>query len=302
MSKYVFSNRASTTLAAPITSTDTNIPLAVGTGQLFPSPASGEVFNVTIIDVDGNHEIVQCTARVGDALTVTRGVENTTARNFDAGSRVELRLTAGVLATFLQGTSLPPLNADLDLGGHQIVNINWSNAVIDAAVLKQNGVSLVPETRTITAGTGLTGGGALNQDRSLAVQFASDSETINGTVTDKAVTPANLAALTGSAFTTEVDYTPGAVTNIANGLGGIPGRVSVVMRCTHAHEGYVVGELLPLDSIRRGENNIYATVSVNDINISLIIPNNCRLVSKLDVNNVVTINPLMWKIKVSAWR
>ncbi len=62
----------------------------------------------------------------------------------------------------------------------------------------------VPETRLISAGSGLTGGGALSADRTLAVAFASVVETSAGTITDKAVAPASLAVSRGLTYLTPV--------------------------------------------------------------------------------------------------
>jgi hypothetical protein len=48
-------------------------------------------------------EIVKCTARSTDVLTVTRAQENTTARAYSAGDRIEIRITA---ATFEEATGI----------------------------------------------------------------------------------------------------------------------------------------------------------------------------------------------------
>ena len=60
-----------------------------------------------------NHEIVKCTARAGDVLTVVRAQEGTTARAFNPDDPVELRLTAGSVATKDDLTTKQPLDADL---------------------------------------------------------------------------------------------------------------------------------------------------------------------------------------------
>lgn len=93
----LYANNASATLAAGIIATDGTLPLAAGQGALFPTPSGGSSFQVTLVDAGGNIEIAKCTARTGDALTVTRGQEGTTARVFSAGSLVELRLTKAQL-------------------------------------------------------------------------------------------------------------------------------------------------------------------------------------------------------------
>ena len=97
----LFSNNADASLNGAIASDTTTIVLKVGEGSKFPSPAAGDYFLVTIFDRLGttelNHEIVKCTSRVGDVLTVTRAQEGTSAKNFPNGACVELRVTAGTL-------------------------------------------------------------------------------------------------------------------------------------------------------------------------------------------------------------
>lgn len=99
----VFSNSASSLLVNSITTVTTTLLVSAGTGDLFPDIGSGpDYFVATLEDSGGNFEIVRCTARTGDALTVVRGQEFTTPQNFAAGDRLELRLTAGAIGVFMQ--------------------------------------------------------------------------------------------------------------------------------------------------------------------------------------------------------
>ncbi len=82
-------NRATSTLASGITDTDTTLTVATGDGSKFPS--SGD-FHITIED-----EILKCTARSGDTLTVTRAQEGTSAASHDAGKTVSLNITAAII-------------------------------------------------------------------------------------------------------------------------------------------------------------------------------------------------------------
>lgn len=95
-----FSNNASSTLAVAITTTTTSLTLAAGTGAKFPALSGGNWFMLTLYSVTGVTEslweIVKCTARSGDVLTVVRAQEGTTARSWSIGTPVELRLTASV--------------------------------------------------------------------------------------------------------------------------------------------------------------------------------------------------------------
>jgi len=102
-------NNAFGTLAASITNSDTSITLTTGQGARFPSLGAGDYFYATLIDTSNNLEIVKCTARSTDVLTVTRAQEATTARAYDVGDRIEIRITA---ATFEDATAI----ADGDKG------------------------------------------------------------------------------------------------------------------------------------------------------------------------------------------
>lgn len=92
-----FSNNATTTLAAAVSSTATSFSVAAGTGGLFPELGVGDYFYATLQDVSGNMEIVKVTGRTDDAFTVTRAQDGTLAIPFLATSRVELRMTAAAL-------------------------------------------------------------------------------------------------------------------------------------------------------------------------------------------------------------
>jgi hypothetical protein len=92
----LFTNNASTTLASSITNVATSLTVASGAGALFPNPTSLDYFLVTLQGVSGTPiEIVKCTARSTDTLTIVRAQEGTTASAFSASDKVELRITAG---------------------------------------------------------------------------------------------------------------------------------------------------------------------------------------------------------------
>ena len=102
-----FANNATTTLAAPLTATATTVTLASGTGSLFPSLSGGNTFISTLTDAATGlvREIVKVTAITGDVLTVVRAQEGTTATTWLTGDIFAQLLTAGQMATFVQGTA-----------------------------------------------------------------------------------------------------------------------------------------------------------------------------------------------------
>lgn len=93
-----FTNNAVAALAASVSTTSTTIAVTPSAGVLFPVLAAGDWFPVTVLDSTGAFEIMRCTARSGDTLTVTRAQEGTAAKAFNAGARVEHRVTSDALA------------------------------------------------------------------------------------------------------------------------------------------------------------------------------------------------------------
>ena len=98
----LFANNAYGVLAGTVNGAATLLVLVSGQGARFPAPTGGDHFLVTLVGLDGNGaesvwEIVKCTGRSTDQLTVVRAQEGTTATTWNAGTRIELRWTkAGV--------------------------------------------------------------------------------------------------------------------------------------------------------------------------------------------------------------
>lgn len=118
---FRFSNAASSGLAAGLSATSTVLTLEAGAGSKFPSITAPDTFQAVIFDPSGVFEIVTCTARTGDSLTIVRAREGTTARTWDTTARIELRLTAAVMNSFLQVTG-GTMTGDLDMTGNKILN------------------------------------------------------------------------------------------------------------------------------------------------------------------------------------
>lgn len=155
-------NNAISLLAGSINSTDTEINLIPGDGAMFPELASGDWFPATIVSGTGELEIVRVTARSVDTLTIVRAQENTIARSFNASDRVELRLTAAVIAA---------ITADIGEINDGIETINSDIDAINAgiALLLPPGTGPIPwslpseptgwifcDGRTLTSGTPYT--------------------------------------------------------------------------------------------------------------------------------------------------
>jgi len=96
--QHLFANNASSRLLNDISPLQTSIQLLPGEGDRFPSPGLNQIFKITVMDyVTGDREIMHCTARSGDVLTVERGREDTVAHAFVANTLVQLRITAETL-------------------------------------------------------------------------------------------------------------------------------------------------------------------------------------------------------------
>ena len=94
----LFTNNSFSTLATDITAVATSVTLATGDGDKFPVLSGGDVFDITLTQAgdETSWEVARCTARTGDVLTVTRGVEGTAAA-WATGSKAECRITAAWL-------------------------------------------------------------------------------------------------------------------------------------------------------------------------------------------------------------
>jgi len=104
----IFANNAKTTLASAITSTQTTITVAPGTGSQFPTPITGQQFKVTLVSAASAsiYEVCNCTARSGDVLTVIRGQEGTTGQPFLLNDIVGHFDTAAVMSDLVQSEQL----------------------------------------------------------------------------------------------------------------------------------------------------------------------------------------------------
>lgn len=139
MSIFVFKNNASSLLASGIAPSDTTLTVSAGQGALFPTISAGQVAEVTLEDVSGDIEVVYATGRTGDVLTIVRAQEGTTALAFASGSRVEQRVSAGVLNSLLQKTGGDVLSGTTTLSG--VLNLGAGGS-IQAAGGEMAGVAI----------------------------------------------------------------------------------------------------------------------------------------------------------------
>lgn len=135
MADRIFSNNASSLLAASIDDNDTVVQVGSGEGALFPSPGAGQFFVLALVNADGDLELTHCTSRTGDLLTVTRAQEGTTAQAWTNGvTRCELRVTAGTLDDFIQ-VSGDTMEGNLDMDDNELQNARVVDPVVEGGQL-----------------------------------------------------------------------------------------------------------------------------------------------------------------------
>lgn len=142
-------NNAYSTLAATLSSSGTALNVTVGTGVRFPSIAggSGDFFFLTLIDTANNLEVVKVTAVSTDTFTVVRGQDGTTARQYASTSRVELRVTQGLIDDKLSkggGTLTGHVEAPANATNNQVPRVN---EVVKKSGDTMSGTLIVPELR-----------------------------------------------------------------------------------------------------------------------------------------------------------
>ncbi len=233
-----FSNNAKTLLSSGITSSATSI--SVSDASAWPTLYTGDYSLATLVDISDNtiFEIVKVTAINSNTLTVARGQEGTTARAFNSGDKVELRLTAGLLEQALTGTDVVKLDSltasatasySLAVGG-----VAYSPANANALIVSLNGVTQEPNSAFTVSGSTITFSSALTANDSIdyIVDMAKTldiGEPSDNTVSpDKLTSAVNLDAITDNGATTNNAVTVGALTS--NGtveFDGLSGTGSV---------------------------------------------------------------------------
>lgn len=240
----IYANNAYSTLSAGINNSVTSLTLAGGEGARFPNPSGAEYFYATLIDTSNNLEIVKCTARSTDTLTITRAQDGTAARAWVTGDRVEVRVTKAVLDEFYKskdlGVSVQSYDATIAKTGSAL---SWTAAQRSPPSALADGATVTPDfalrnnfslgiggNRTLATPTNLAAGQdgyiAIRQDstgsRTLSYSWAWNFTT--GTAPTLSTTALTLDSLFYSvevyatSTVTITIATPGVVTWTAHGL------------------------------------------------------------------------------------
>ncbi len=164
----LYTNNAATTLASGITAAATSLTVASGKGALFPAPSSPSYFYATLSNADGSLlEIVKVTARATDTFTITRAQDGTSALAWNAGDKIELRITKSMLDDFKTDT-----NAALTSS-----NVTTALGYTPYNATNPNGYTANTGTVTSVSGTGTASGLTLS-----GTVTSSGSLTLSGTV------------------------------------------------------------------------------------------------------------------------
>ncbi len=145
MTIFLAANNAASQLAASITNVQTTITLAAGTGALFPSPTGSQVFTVTVEDAGTGliREVMYCTSRTVDTLTVTRGQEGTTAHAFTIHDPVANLFTKGTFDVLAQNPSSATGVVAAVSGSGTITIGNFAGFSDTLGTVQDSGVSLL---------------------------------------------------------------------------------------------------------------------------------------------------------------
>ncbi|MEG0922633.1 MAG: hypothetical protein RSD57_15860 [Comamonas sp.] len=174
MSIDVFSNNASALTAAAISAEGKQIVLQTG-ANTFAELSGGLIQRATITNalMPDAMEIIYITAKDGLDLTVARGREDTNSEDWPAGSKIEARVTAGMLGNMLRvddGGILKTLGGAGGNGaGSFVVNGQVEN---NYRVVQLSGIQMLHRM-----GAALTrvSGGSYNQDMNMSVETVGGS-------------------------------------------------------------------------------------------------------------------------------
>ena len=154
-------NKAESTLVADINNSVLSLDVVAGEGSKFPT----KNFHITIDD-----EIILCSSRSIDTLTIERGAEGTTPAAHTTGATVQLRITSEIISQIQRGgqsINIEILSADKILtpgsdemyqyldpnGANRIITLDTASAKAgDRFIIRNNGVYSNPYYLNIKQG------------------------------------------------------------------------------------------------------------------------------------------------------
>ncbi len=228
---------AASTLASAATASVTTLALAAGTGNNFPAPVPPGRMLLTLSNSSGSkQEVVECTQRSGDSLTIVRGALGTAKQAFGPGDRVTLRLTPAQRVGAFYDVNGAPLNINataLRLHPQAAVRLQ----TICTARYAPPGQPLIlplPATLLVQGAAGFRASRWYRADEPLddasgAISF----HDARGFIIDPIYVAALFADLTGAGALPGL--IPPAVTAAANGPGGVQSIAALAAADVRVH-------------------------------------------------------------------
>lgn len=248
----LFANNADSSLDGAISADSAAITVKAGEGTKFPAPINGDYFMATLFQKVGtaelNYEIVKCTARAGDVLTVVRAQEGTTAKAFNDSDKFELRVTAAAFDNLVQNKVDKIAGKGLSTEDYSTAEKTKLSGVAEGATANAADAALRDRTthtgaQAISTVTGLQG--ALDAKAPLASPALTGTPTAptaaQGTNTTQLATTAHVyaaaikapAAWTSANINASTDATGTASAQIVNNGGsGDAGLAALAFHCS----------------------------------------------------------------------
>jgi hypothetical protein len=201
---YKVTNNAFSTLNGSISNSATSLNVATGHGDRFPVVTGADYTYVTLEDSAGNIEVVKVTARAStsDTMTIVRGQDGTSGRNWASGDIVELRIVALLLDSALT-------HIDDVTNAHVASSIGFTPAGAIVATNVQSALQELDSDLTVTIGSVNTVSSNLTAHIGLATD-AHDASAISY------LGSANLSSANVEAALDELDTEKASIVSIQN--------------------------------------------------------------------------------------
>lgn len=251
---YLAKNNAYGLLASGIASGAVSMTLQSGQGDRFPAITAPDYTFVTLEDAAGNREIVKVTARAAasDVMTIVRAQEGTTARTWNAGDVVELRMVASLVETAMghpvatsnahaASAISAPATGTLGAGtvASQLAALEFGKEPAFTALGIAKGGTGGTTRQTALAALGIEAAEVAVQTTANATTDIAAAASENILLTTGATTITGFAATTAG-VTRKIRMATGGVTLSPNSTFIVPGAANIVTvagDCFEAHYG-----------------------------------------------------------------
>lgn len=188
----LFKNNATATLAASISNSATTIVLSAGLGNSFPQPVGSSFFYGTLFDSVGNYEIVKCTARTVDSLTVVRGQDGTNPLPFLSGDGFAVRPIAAVFNNFPQLDATNTFTGNNTFSGTLTASLTGNSAGTHTGPVIGN---VTGNADTATLATNATTANSVANSGAWNISFSSSNEAVvSAGITTNVLTVASVSS------------------------------------------------------------------------------------------------------------